>query len=319
MKIVILDAYTTNPGDLYWKELGQLGTFEVYDYTPKEQTIARAKDAEMVITNKTLITKQVIENLPKLKYIGLLSTGCNAVDLEAAAKRGITVCNVPDYCTDSVAQMCFSLLLEITNSVGYHSHSVIKGDWSKSRDFCYWINPICDLSGKTMGIIGFGRTGKRICDIARAFNMNILASTRQQTADTSRDFVKFVELYELLCQSDVIVLACSLNKDNYGLICKKTIELMKKEAIIINTARGPLINDADLADALNSGRIKAAGVDVLSEEPPKSSNPLIGAKNCYITPHIAWASYDSRKRLIEKVTQNVKAFLEGRPINVVNI
>ena len=310
MKIVILDAYTTNPGDLSWHGICALGDATVYDHTPANLTVERAKDAEIVLSNKTVLGRAEIEALPNLRYIGLLSTGYNVVDLQAAKERGIPVTNIPAYGTASVAQMTFALLLEIVSHAGSHSASVHAGDWVRSRDFCYWRAPLMELAGKTMGIIGYGRIGRAVADIARAFGMNVIAY--DQVYEGS------VTLNELLRESDVITLHCPLTDETNQMINHRTIAKMKRGAILINTSRGPVLNERDVAEALATGRLGALGADVLSVEPPTADNPLLAASNCVITPHISWATREARMRLIEIAQENLKAFLAGEPVNVVN-
>lgn len=311
MKIVVLDGYTLNPGDLSWKGFEKYGDITVYDRTPKDQVISRIGDASVVLTNKTPITKEIFDGCPNMKYIGVLATGYNVVDVAEAKSKGVIVTNIPTYGTDSVAQFVFALLLEICHNVGEHSESVKDGEWSGSADFCYWHKPLIELAGKTMGIIGYGRIGRRVAEISKAFGMKVLAYDITMAEDC-------VDLETVLRRSDVISLHCPLFKDNVGLINKETIKLMKDNVIIINTSRGPLINEKDLADALNSGKVYAAAVDVLSTEPPKADNPLLSAKNCYITPHIAWAPKEARIRLMDIAVENLGAFVEGKTINVVS-
>lgn len=313
MKIVILDGYTENPGDLSWAGFEKLGGLTVYDYTPPELIRERVADAEAVYTNKTPLSREVIQQAGKLRYIGVLATGYNIVDVAAARERGIPVCNIPTYGTAAVAQFVFALLLEVCHHVGHHNAQVQKGRWSGSRDFCFWDYPLIELSGKTMGIIGYGRIGKAAADIARAFGMRVLAYDA---------FVKgseIVPLDELLGSSDVISLHCPLLPETAGMINRKTVAAMKDGAILINTSRGPLVNESDLREALLSGKVAAAAVDVVSTEPIAKDNPLLGLDNCMITPHIAWASKESRQRLMRIAVDNLKAFLEGKPQNVVNI
>lgn len=311
MKIVVLDGYTLNPGDLSWKGFEKYGDITVYDRTPKDQVISRIGDASVVLTNKTPITKEIFDGCPNMKYIGVLATGYNVVDVAEAKARGVIVTNIPTYGTDSVAQFVFALLLEICHNVGEHSESVKEGEWGGSADFCYWHKPLIELAGKTMGIIGYGRIGRRVAEISKAFGMKVLAYDISKAEDC-------VALETVLSRSDVISLHCPLFKDNVGLINKDTIKLMKDNVIIINTSRGPLINEKDLADALNSGKVYAAAVDVLSTEPPKADNPLLSAKNCYITPHIAWAPKEARIRLMNIAVENLGAFVEGKTTNVVS-
>ena len=312
MKIVVLDGYAANPGDLSWEPLKQLGQLTVYDRTAKEDTAARMAGADLVLTNKTIITRELMAGCPSLKYIGVLATGYNVVDVAAARELGVTVSNIPAYSTDSVAQMVFALLLEICHNVGHHSAQVHAGRWSSNADFCFWDNPLMELSGKTMGIVGYGRIGKKVAEIARCFGMNVIAWTR-----TPRD-PECVSLDELLQKSDVISLHCPLFPETQNLINRDTIARMKDGAIIINTSRGPVVNDQDLADALKSGKLYAAAADVATVEPIPADNPLLGVKNMFFTPHIAWATYEARVRLMDIAVENVKAFIAGKPVNVVS-
>ena len=316
MKIVVLDGHTLNPGDLSWEEIEKLGDLTVYDFTSPEQTIERATDAEIIFTNKTVLNAAIISKLPALKFIGVLATGYNVVDTKAARKAGIAVCNIPAYSTASVAQMVFAHILHFTQHVAVHTESVSKGDWSKSKDFAYWLFPQTELANKTMGIIGFGQIGQAVAKIALAMGMKVIFNNRSKK-ETSLD-VRQVDLDVLLKESDFISINCPLTDANQGFINTETISKMKPGAFLINTGRGPLINEADLAEALNSQRIAGAGLDVLSIEPPEKDNPLLTAKNCYITPHIAWATLEARSRLMKIAGDNLVAFLNGSPINVVN-
>ena len=320
MKIVVLDGYTENPGDLSWDELGALGELTVYDrtsLTDANEAIARIGDAEMVFTNKTPITRQVMDACPNMRFISVLATGYNVVDYVYAREKGIPVTNVPAYGTAAVSQFSIALLLEICSRVGHHDASVHAGDWAKCADFCYWDYPLMELAGKTMGIIGFGRIGQAEGRVARALGMKVLACN-PHSSDAGREIADYVDLDELLARSDVITLHCPLTPDNAGMINKETIAKMKDGVILINNARGQLINEQDLADALNSGKIAAAGLDVVSTEPIRPDNPLLKAKNCIITPHISWAPRESRQRIMDCAVANAKAFLAGTPINVVN-
>ena len=308
MKIVVLDGYTENPGDLSWEALGQLGDLTVYDYTANEQILERMAGAELVLTNKTPLTAQTLCANPQLRYIGVLATGYNVVDIETARKRGIVVSNVPTYGTQAVAQYVFALLLEICHHVGHHHSAVQQGRWTDGRDFCFWDYPLIELAGKTMGIIGYGRIGRATASIARAFGMDVLAYDAHGSEDT-------VPLEELLEKSDVISLHCPLTAENTHLINAETIGKMKDGVILINTARGPLIQEEDLRDALQSGKVYAAALDVVGTEPIQRENPLLGLENCLITPHIAWAPKESRQRLMDVAVENVKAFLNGSPIH----
>ncbi len=315
-KICILDGYTTNPGDVSWKKLEDLGEVTVFDRTPKELILERVRDAQIIITNKTPLDRETIFALPNMRYIGTLATGYNVIDTAAARERGIPVCNVPTYCTKAVAQHTFALLLDLASHVHEHSETVRKGQWATSVDFCYWKTPIVELEGKSIGIIGFGNIGKAVADIALAMGMKVLVSSR--TERNMPEGCRWVTQEELFAQSDVITIHCPLTPQTTELIHRETLQQMKNTAILINTSRGGVIHEQDLADALNNGEIAAAGLDVLTNEPPKADNPLLTAKNCVITPHIAWASHDSRERLVEIVAQNVLEFLRGQPQNVVN-
>ncbi len=316
MKIVILDGYVTNPGDLSWDALAGLGELELYDRTAEEEVYERAKDAEILITNKTPVPRALIERLPRLRYIGTQSTGYNVVDVEAAAERGIPVCNVPSYCTRAVAQFTFALLFELTSRVHLHSESVRAGDWSRCRDFCYWKVPLVELEGKTMGLVGFGNIGRLVAQIAVLLGMRVLVYSRSRKELPAG--CAWVDFDTLLAHSDVLSIHCPLTQETAGLIGREALSRMKPTAFLLNTARGPVIDEIALADALNEGRLAGAALDVLGEEPPEADNPLLYAKNCVITPHIAWAALESRARLVETVAENVAAFLRGQPQNVVN-
>lgn len=316
MKIVVLDGFVLNPGDLSWDGLKKLGDCTIYERTAPELTIERSKDAEAVFTNKVILSKDIIEMLTKLKYIGVMATGYNVVDVEAAKQSGIVVTNIPAYSTDSVAQMVFSHILHFTQNVSVHAESVSSGEWTNSIDFSYQKTPQTELAGKTLGIIGFGQIGQAVAKIGLAFNMKVIFNNRSKK-NTGVE-AKQVDLNTLLSESDFISINCPLNSENAGFINKHTIEQMKPTAFLINTGRGPLINEKDLANALNAGRIAGAGLDVLSIEPPEAGNPLIKAKNCFITPHIAWATREARSRLMYIASENIMAFLNGTPQNVVN-
>jgi len=318
MKIVILDGYTENPGDLSWEGFEQLGELTVYDrtsLTDAEEAIARIGEAEVVLTNKTPLTHDILSACPSVRYIGLLATGYNVVDIVAAKEKEITVCNIPTYGTSAVAQMVFALLLEICHHVGEHSQAVLNGDWTNCADFCFWNYPLIELMDKCIGIIGFGRIGQNTAQIAQAFGMKVLAYD-EHVIEEAKGLGEYVSLDELLSQSDVISLHCPLFPSTAGIINKDNISKMKDGVIIINTSRGPLIVEQDLADALNAGKVYAAAVDVVSTEPIKADNPLLMAKNCIITPHIAWAPKESRKRLMDIAVDNLKAFLDGKPVNI---
>jgi glycerate dehydrogenase len=316
MKIVILDGYTTNPGDLSWEGLKELGKVMVFDRTMPSETVARAAGAEVVLTNKVIVGRDEMVQLPNLKYIGVLATGYNVVDLQAAHERGIIVTNVPAYSTESVAQMVFAHLLTATNHTERYAMENRQGRWNDSPDFCYYDAPIRELSGKTFGIVGLGHIGSRVAQIALAFGMKVKALT-SKPAETLPDGIQKTDLKELLHTSDVISLHCPLTTDTHHLINADTILWMNPEAILINTGRGPLVDDHALAVALESGRIKAYCADVMTEEPPKTDNPLLKVPNAYITPHIAWATLEARQRLIQVATENVRSFLSGHPQNVV--
>ena len=316
MKIVILDGYTENPGDLSWAGFESLGELTVYDRTPYDdgEIIKRIGGAEAVITNKTPLNKKIIAACPGIKYIGVLATGYNIVDAAAAGARGIPVCNIPAYGTDAVAQFAIALLLEICCRVGHHSGAVKEGRWERSEDFCFWDYPLIELANKTMGVVGFGRIGRAVGRIAGALGMHVIAYDAVQNSPDG----EYVGFDELLARSDVISLHCPLTEETKGMINKTSIAKMKDGVIIINNSRGPLITEQDLADALNCGKVYAAGVDVVSEEPIKGGNPLLTAKNCFITPHISWASKESRLRLMDIAVNNLKAFIGGGPVNRVN-
>ena len=318
MKIVVLDGYTLNPGDLSWDGLKQIGALEVYERTSAEEVYERAKDAEIVLTNKTPVSGEVINKLSSLRYIGVLATGYNIVDVEAAKNKNVVVTNVPGYGTDSVVQLTFALLLELCLHVQRHSDAVLDGKWSRSKDFCFWDYPLMELSGKTMGIIGFGNIGQEVGNVATAFGMNILGQSRTQTDQSHRKNFKWASMDELLQNADVISIHCPLTPETKGLINKTALQKMKPSAFLLNTSRGAIIVDQDLADALNNDVIAGAGIDVLSVEPPPADNPLFKAKNCLITPHIAWATKEARSRLMNSVVNNVAGFLSNSPVNVVN-
>lgn len=318
MKTVILDSFALNPGDLSWEWLKNLTECEIYDRTPADKIIQRCEGADIVITNKTPLSKDVLEQLPDLKFIALESTGYNVVDIDYCRERKIPVCNIPSYSTEAVAQLTFSLILEITNAVALHSESVKSGEWTACPDFCYWKIPLTELSGKTLGIVGFGQIGKRVADIAEAFKMNVVAVSGHETDQSHRKNFQWVNTEELKQCADIISFHCPLNKNTEKLCNKEFLDGCKDGVIIINTSRGPVIDESALAAALKNGKVKGAGVDVLSSEPPKSDNPLLTAPNCFITPHIAWAGFETRKRLMAILESNVKAYLNGNPQNVVN-
>ncbi|WP_026691893.1 D-2-hydroxyacid dehydrogenase [Peribacillus kribbensis] len=317
MNICILDGYTLNPGDLSWEQLMQIGETEVYDRTPEDLIIERASNAEIILTNKTPLTRPTLEQLPNLKYIGVLATGFDVVDTKAAAERGIVVSNIPAYGTESVAQMVFALLLELCHHVQRHSDAVMEGQWARNPDWCFWNYPLVELAGKTMGIVGLGRIGLQTARIASAFGMRILAYNTHHR-DIDLPHFKWAELPDLMRLSDVVSLHCPLTAETEGLINTENLSMMKPSAFIINTSRGKLINNKDLADALNAGMISGAGLDVLAVEPPEDTNPLLQAKNCMITPHIAWATKEARIRLLNLAVDNIKAFRTGKSKYVVN-
>lgn len=314
MKIVVLDGYAANPGDLCWDELKALGECVIYDRTAPEEVLERAAGATIVLTNKTVLTAAQIDALPELKYIGVLATGYNIVDIEAARTRGIVVTNIPSYSTPSVAQMVFAHILNITVQVQHHSEEVHKGRWTNSKDFCFWDTPLIELRGKKLGIVGLGHTGYSTARVAIGFGMEVHAYTSKSAFQLPPEIRK-MELDELFRECDIISLNCPLTESTRNMVNAERLKLMKPTAILINTGRGQLINEQDLADALNSGQIYAAGLDVLSQEPPRADNPLLTAKNCYITPHIAWATTAARERLMHIMMDNIKAYLEGKPIN----
>ncbi len=316
MKIVLLDAHTANPGDVSWQPLEALGDCAIHPRTPAAETIARCAGAQAVITNKSPLTRDMLDALPDLKYIGVTATGYNIVDTSAARERGIVVTNVPGYSTPAVAQLVFALLLELTNHVGHHARSVEEGRWAACPDFCYWDHPVIELSGRTLGVVGFGDIGAAVAHIGQAFGMRVLASRREWKSAPPAG-IEAATTDEIFAQADAISLHCPLTEATRHLVGERTLGLMKPEAFLINTGRGPLVDEAALAAALNAGRIAGAGLDVLSVEPPGAGNPLIGARNCLITPHIGWASREARVRLIEQTAANLRAFLAGTAVNVV--
>lgn len=318
MKIVVLDGYTLNPGDMSWDEMERLGELVVYDRTPAENTIERIADADIVLTNKVLLTKEILSKTPSVKYVGVMATGYNVVDTAAAKELGIKVTNVPAYSTDSVAQLVLALILELCHHVGEHNRAVHNGSWTNSPDFTFWNYPLIELVGKTLGIIGFGGIGQATARIAAAFGMNVIVYNRTKRPDLETDKIKFKELDVVLSQSDFISLHCPLTDQTKGLINKDSISKMKSGAFLINTSRGPILVEQDVADALNSGKLAGVGVDVVSMEPIPGDNPLLKAKNCIITPHFAWAPFEARTRLMDTLIKNIKAFTENNPINVVN-
>ncbi len=319
MKIVNLDGYTTNPGDLSWDGIKRFGDYTVYDRTPADKVIERAKGANILIINKTVVTREILDALsPELEYIGLQSTGYNVVDCDYARKLGITVCNIPAYSTKAVAQLVFAFILQVTNEVALHSNAVKNGEWCTCPDFCFWKTPLTELDSKIIGIIGFGSIGRRVAKLAEAFDMKVLAYAPRPKDKGELKTVEFVDLDTLLKNSDIITCHCPLTEETKGMINAENISKMKKSAIFINTSRGPVVDEKALADALNSEKIKAACLDVLETEPALESNPLLKAKNCYITPHIAWAAHETRARLLKILEENIEAYLSGKPQNVVN-
>jgi glycerate dehydrogenase len=318
MKIVVLDGYTLNPGDLTWDGLRELGELTVYDRTPPGKVPERSEGADILLTNKTLLSGKILKSLPGLKYVGVLATGYNVIDVEMAAKLGIVVTNIPAYSTNSVAQLTFALILELSFHAQRHSDSVMSGKWSESVDFTYRDYPLTELASKTLGIIGFGTIGKKVSEIAMAFGMNVIALSGSKRDQSHTTGISRAALPDLLSDSDIVSIHCPLTPETAGMININTLRLMKRSAFLINTSRGPIVAEKDLTDALNEGIIAGAGLDVLSVEPPPEDNPLLKAKNCIITPHIAWATLESRTRLMQMAVQNVRAFLAGSAINMVN-
>lgn len=317
MKIVVLDGYALNPGDLSWDDLYRLGSVTIYDRTKPEEVLQRSIEAEIILTNKTVLSKDTIVRLKNLRYIGVLATGYNVVDIEAAKDYNITVTNVPAYSTDSVAQMVFALILEFCNNVKIHSDSVHSGDWTKNADFSYWKHPLIELSGKTLGIIGFGSIGKKVASIAASFGMKVLVNSRTIPKISNFPKESFVDLDTLISNSDFLSIHCPLTEKTKGLVNRAFLNKMKKEAVLINTARGPIVNEYDLAEALKDRKIAGACLDVMSMEPPSADNPLLSAENCIITPHISWASKESRIRLMGIAAENIEKFLNNQIQNSV--
>lgn len=315
MKIVVLDGYTLNPGDLSWDALKALGEVEVYERTSANQVIKRAEGAEAVLTNKVIMDNAVIQALPSLRYIGVLATGYNVVDIAAAREKGIVVTNIPAYSTRSVAQMVFAHILNITQRVGHYADEIRNGSWSGQPDFCYWNTRLQELDGKKIGLVGLGNTGQATARIALSFGMEVYAYTSKSALQLPHDIHKCTSIDELFSECDVVSLHCPLTDDTRELVNARRLKLMKKHAILINTGRGGLVNEQDLAEALNQGVLAAAGVDVLSAEPPLPDNPLLNAANCFITPHVAWATYEARVRLMDQAIANLKAYQQGKPIN----
>lgn len=317
MKIVILDGYSVNPGDLSWEELEACGELTIYDRTNTEDILKRTKNADAILTNKVVISSEIIDKLPNLKYIGVLATGYNVVDIEAAKKRGITVTNVPAYSTNSVVQMTFAHILNLTNRVAHYAHENRKGKWSASPDFCYWDTNLGEIAGKTLGVVGLGNIGYKVACIARDFGMDVFACTSKNSADLP-DGIQKVTFNGLLGISDILTLHCPLTPQTKEMINKDTLSQMKRGALLINTGRGALVNDKDVAQALCEGQLGGYGADVMTQEPPKPDNPLLSAPNAYLTPHIAWATLEARKRLVSIASANVAAFVQGSPKNVVS-
>ena len=317
MKIVILDGYTANPGDLSWGSLKEMGEVTVYERTRREEIAGRAADADIVLTNKVVMDREMMALLPRLKYIGVLATGYNVVDITAARERDIIVTNVPAYSTESVAQTVFAHLLTVTNRTEHYAQQNRLGRWAENRDFCYWDTELTELAGKTMGIVGLGHIGRRVAEIALAFGMQVKAMTSKKAEELPAGIQK-AELQSLLATSDVVSLHCPLTEGTRHLIHRETLRLMKPSAILINTGRGPLVDDEALAEALNEGQLRAYCADVVTEEPPKADHPLLHAPNAFITPHIAWATVEARKRLLQTAIGNVEAFVNGHPVNVVS-
>ena len=317
MKIVVLDGYAANPNDLSWEDMHALGQIVVFDRTAPDQVLERSADADALLTNKVVLSAETLAKLPKLKYIGVLATGYNVVDTVAARRQGIVVTNIPAYSTDSVAQLTFAHMLNITNCVAHYADQNRQGRWSASPDFVYWDTPLIELSGKTLGIVGLGNIGMKVATIARTFGMDVFAYTSKNSTDLPIGIQK-TTLDGLLAVSDVLSLHCPLNEQTHHLINAETLKKMKRGAILINTGRGPLVDEQAVADALNDGQLLAYGADVMTQEPPTAENPLLKCQNAYLTPHIAWATYEARKRLMLIATSNLQAFIEGKPVNVVN-
>ena len=317
MKIVVLDGHTLNPGDLSWEGLKALGACEIHDRTPPELVVERATDADIALTNKTLMPRTVIEALPRLQYVGVLATGYNNVDVVAARERGIPVTNVPEYGTRTVAQNTFAHLLNLTQRVAYHAETVRQGRWASSLDFCYWDHPLIELVGLTMGIVGIGRIGSAVAQLALAFGMRVIAHDPSVSSAPVKG-VRLVDYETLLRESDVVSYHTPLTPETTGMLDRHALALLRPSAMVINTSRGPVVNNADLADALNAGQIAGAGLDVLEVEPAQLDNPLLTARNCFITPHISWAARSSRERLLNTAIDNIHCFLRSKPVNVVN-
>lgn len=316
MKIVVLDGYGVNPGDLSWEKLEELGELTVYERTAPEEVVKRTEDAEIVLTNKVVLSAEVLEKMPKLKYIGVLATGYNVVDTEAARAQGIVVTNIPAYSTDSVVQMTFAHILNITNRVAHYARENREGKWARSKDFCYWDTPLLELSGLTLGVVGLGNIGMKVARVARTLGMEVYAATSKSSSSLPEGIQK-TTFKGLLGVCDILTLHCPLTPDTRELVNAKTLGMMKRGAVVINTGRGPLVNEADVAEALRSGQLAAYGADVMCQEPPREDNPLFGEPNAFITQHVAWATIDARRRLMKIAVDNIKAFVEGKPVNVV--
>lgn len=317
MQIVLLDGYASNPGDLTWEPLKEMGEVTVYDRTQPSEVVERAHDAEIIVTNKVTLTRQTLEQLPNLRLICVLATGYNTIDILAARDLGITVCNVPAYSTDSVAQMVFAQILNMTNRVAHYARQTREGRWSAAPDFCYWDLPVSELAGKTLGIVGLGHIGAKVASIAREFGMDVFAFTSKNSIDLP-DYIQKTTLEGLFGVSDILTLHCPLTPDTHELINARTLARMKRGALLVNTGRGPLVNEADVAEALASGQLGGYGADVMCSEPPAADNPLFAQPNAFITPHIAWASVEARQRLLNATFDNIRAFQDGHPKNVVN-
>ncbi len=316
MQIVVLEGHTLNPGDLSWEDLQALGDVTIYDRTPEEKIVKRAEGAEAILSNKTRLSRPVFEKLPALKYVGVLATGYDSVDVKAATERGITVTNVPTYGTRSVAQMTFAHILNLTHRLADHHQSVQAGNWSKAPDYCYWEYPQIELAGQTLGVLGLGRIGKAVAEIGHSFGMDVIYYDTQKVPLVPPSWI-YVSLDDLFRKSDVLTLHCPLTPETKEIVDKNHLRRMKKSAILINTSRGGLVKNTDLADALKNGMIRGAGLDVLDKEPPPADHPLIGVLNCFITPHIAWATHAARERLLKTAIENLKAYLHGKAVHVV--
>lgn len=317
MKIVVLDGYGVNPGDLSWEKLEQLGDLTVFDRTAPEEVVERTQNAEVVLTNKVVLSADVLEKMPKLKYIGVLATGYNVVDTGAARAQGIVVTNIPAYSTDSVVQMTFAHILNITNRVAHYARENREGKWARSKDFCYWDTPLLELSGLTLGVVGLGNIGMKVARVARTLGMEVYAATSKGSSSLPEGIQK-TTFKGLLGVCDILTLHCPLTPDTRELVNAKTLQMMKRGAVVINTGRGPLVNEADVAEALRSGQLAAYGADVMCQEPPREDNPLFREPNAFITPHVAWATVDARRRLMKIAVDNIKAFVEGKSVNVVD-